>query len=173
MWGGCVLATSGFPGFPPGEPQPCHCTRTAVRSPQILASWPWEGGFGGHSKKLLKSFVPGILPLSPLLTAGCQLNAFPFYSVFWVSFSFEHEVLFGHFAHGSDMCLLWGTICVGEVFIWDSWSVVILSKDMWQLSSGVWVCIPCVTGTLVAFCKMGDSGSTQKTLSNETMTKEK
>ena len=85
----------------------------------------------------MKSLVPGTLPVSPLLTSGCQLNVFPWWKgnrhqeevisfktkssgVLRANFSFEHEVLFGRFAHGSDMCLLWGIICVGEVFIWDS-----------------------------------------------------
>ena len=42
----------------------------------LMASWPQDGDFEGHSYQLQKPFVLGILPVSPLLGTGCWLTLF-------------------------------------------------------------------------------------------------
>ena len=56
------------------------------------------------------------------------------------------------------LVLMSRTICVGEVFLWDTVSVVLEDCD-----SSVFWCVNvysiCVIGIFVVFCKMGSSGS--------------
>ena len=42
----------------------------------LMASWPQEGDFEGHSYQLQKPFVLGILSVSLLLNTSCQLKLF-------------------------------------------------------------------------------------------------
>ena len=134
-----------------------------------------------------QSFVSGFLPVSPLLSPGGQGSLS---SVEWkdasgwadststsvhpASFSSEHQVCcLGLFASwfwrvsATEAHLCW------QVLVWDSMWVL-----LWRVcDSSVFWCVSvdsvCGIGILAAFCKMRNSGSTQKKLSYETMTKKK
>ena len=90
----------------------------------------------------------------------------------------EHEVLFGHFCqliwHVSTIegqfvnaecylgilptdliCVMSGTVCVGQVFIWSSSWGTCDSSVFWCVS----IYFICVTGLIVVFCKRGTTGS--------------
>ena len=60
-----------------------------------------------------------------------------------------------------------------EVFFWDSVLVMLVGGFVTVLSSDMWVCVYLI-GILLAFCKMGNSGSLhEKNFSCDFMIKEK
>ena len=103
----------------------------------------------------------------------------------------EHGVLFGHFCqliwHESTIegqfvnaecylgilpidltCVMSGTVCVGQVFIWSSSWGTCDSSVFWCVS----IYSICVTGVIAVFCKTGTTGSIhEKKINNEIMNK--
>lgn len=138
----------------------------------LLVATGLRRGFKGCSSQLPKLFVSRILPVSSLLSTGCQLRLSlgGREKCIWMSWwtprlskstgvhpanlSFEREVLFGHFtnwrwcmsANKDHVC--WE--CVFGTQYWSSSQGICDSSVFWCVS----MYSICVTGILVAFCKM-------------------
>ena len=65
-------------------------------------------------------------------------------------------------------CVMSGTVCVGQVFIWSSSWGTCDSSVFWCVS----IYSICVTGVIAVFCKTGTTGSIrEKKINNEIMNK--